>query len=82
MSVTLLTSASVSSPALSMIERLPLVGIDFSLLEDDIGKSSSNTLDGVDSKAGLSSSVNIRVLESKNINEVLSVGNSQMGLRC
>jgi len=48
-----------------------LVEIDLSLLEDDVGESSTNTFDGGKSEHDFLGSLNIGILDSENMSELV-----------
>lgn len=57
-----------------------LVEVDLGDLENEVGESSANTLDGAEGEHGLALAVNVRVLDSENVNEFLSL--DQLNGRC
>lgn len=52
---------------------LPLVKVDLSDLEDEVGESSANTLDSSQGKHSLALSLDVCVLDSENVNELFSL---------
>lgn len=67
-------SCSLSSPALKCYQQkkaVPLVEIDLSNLEDEVGESSSNTSDNSQSEHDLASTVDVGVLDSQNVSELV-----------
>lgn len=47
--------------------------VDLGDLEDEVSESSADTLDGVDGERGLALSVNVCVLNTENVSELLSL---------
>jgi hypothetical protein len=73
-------SDSTSSPALKnkkMSEirglNLPLAEIDLGNLENEVGESSADTLDGSKGEHGLAFTVDVCVLDSENVREFFSL---------
>jgi len=71
-------SSSIPSKMVRMIMcklnfLLPLVKVDLSDLEDEVGESSANTLDSSQGKHGLALSLDVCVLDSENVNELFSL---------
>ena len=73
-------SDSTSSPALKnkkMSEiagiNLPLAEVDLGNLENEVGESSADTLDGSQGKHGLAFTVDVCVLDSENVREFFSL---------
>ena len=52
---------------------LPLVEIDLGNLKNEVGESSTNTLDGSQGKHGLALTLDVCVLDSENVNEFFSL---------
>lgn len=50
-----------------------LVEVDLSDLENKVGESSPDTLDGVDGEGSLALAVNVSVLNTENVSELLSL---------
>lgn len=50
-----------------------LVSVDLSDLEDEGGESSADTLDGADGESSLALAVDVSVLNTENVNELLSL---------
>jgi hypothetical protein len=50
-----------------------LVEVDLGDLEDEGGESSADTLDGTDGESSLALSVNVGVLNTENVGELLSL---------
>ena len=69
-------SASFSSPALYVgclaNRSLPLVEVDLGDLEHDVGEASPDTLDRVDGEHNFAFTVDVGVLDSENVGELLS----------
>jgi hypothetical protein len=55
------------------VRELPFVEIDLSDLEDKVGESSTDTLDGSESEHHLAFTFNVGVLNSENVSELLSL---------
>jgi len=53
--------------------NLPLVEVDLSDLENEVGESSADTLDGSQGEHGLAFTVDVCVLDSENVGELLSL---------
>ena len=51
---------------------LPLVEVDLCDLEDEVRESSTDTLDGVQGEHGLAFTIDVSVLHSENVSEILS----------
>ena len=51
--------------------NLPLVEVDLGDLENEVGESSANTLDGSKGEHGLAFTVDVCVLDSENVGEFL-----------
>ena len=51
--------------------NLPLVEVDLGDLEDEVGETSADTLDGSEGEHGLALSVDVCVLDSQNVSELL-----------
>lgn len=51
---------------------LPLVEVDLGDLENEVRESSANTLDGTKGEHGLAFTVDVCVLDSENVSELLS----------
>jgi hypothetical protein len=70
-------SASFNSPALHTVIKqkrvIPLAEVDLSDLEDEVCESSADTLDGIDGEHGLAFTVDVCVLDSENVGEILSL---------
>jgi hypothetical protein len=73
-------SDSTSSPALKnkkMSEirglNLPLAEVDLGNLENEVGESSADTLDGSKGEHGLAFTVDVCVLDSENVREFFSL---------
>ena len=73
-------SDSTSSPALKnkkMSEitgiNLPLAEVDLGNLENEVGESSADTLDGSQGEHGLAFTVDVCVLDSENVREFFSL---------
>ena len=56
-----------------MKNALPLVEIDLGDLENKVGESSTNTFDGLESEHSLAFTVDVCVLDSENVDELLSL---------
>ncbi len=54
-------------------KNLPLVEVDLSDLENEVGESSADTLDGSKGEHGLAFTVDVCVLDSENVDELLSL---------
>ncbi len=52
---------------------LPSVEVDLGDLENEVGESSADTLDGVECEHDLALSVDVCVLDSENVSELLSL---------
>ena len=73
-------SDSTSSPALKNEKiskitgiSLPLVEVDLGNLENEVGESSADTLDGSKGEHGLAFTVDVCVLDSENVGEFFSL---------
>ena len=75
-------SYSFNSPALrgktqvrpeDIYEFLPLVKVDLSDLEDEVSKSSADTLNGLKGEHSLALTVDVCVLDSENVSELFSL---------
>ena len=73
-------SDSTSSPALKNEKiskitgiSLPLVEVDLCNLENEVGESSADTLDGSKGEHGLAFTVDVCVLDSENVGEFFSL---------
>ena len=52
---------------------LPLVEIDLGNLKNEVGESSTNTLDGSQGEHSLALTLDVCVLDSENVNELFSL---------
>ena len=53
--------------------NLPLAEIDLGNLENEVGESSADTLDGLKGEHSLALTVDVCVLDSENVNELFSL---------
>lgn len=59
---------------------VPSVEVDLSDLEHEVGESSANTLDGSEGEHDLAFSVDVCVLDSENVSELISL--DEVDRRC